>query len=286
MGESVAGTQERLSLIWLCRTSHLFKRICPNVRREIGQYFGSLYRYIPQISGNSLALYDSKTSTIAKSSLPVTFSQSSVFALIHTCRVLCLHPVGPQTNTYILDTSSLLLQSQGSLAALRCYPGLINVAGNVYVFGGQKLQTAERLRVAYKEWQPLPDMQHVRSGFMPCCLGSVIHLPSTTSSQVLWELFDVNKQQFHSLEKPLIPGIYDNSVSFFADWDLIVVSAQKKLGKFNMQSSLCTNLHNITLGICEDAISNLAPVQVDRTIYWVRLDGRLKTYSLDSGLVQ
>ena len=285
MGEPVTGTQERLSLMWLCRSFRLFKPICPNVRREIGQYLGSLYRYIPQITGNSLSIYDSKTSTTTKSSLSLTFSYSSVFVLIHTSRILCLNPVGPQTDIYILDTPSPILQLQGSLAALRSYPGLINVAGDVYVFGGQKLKTAERLRVAYKEWKSLPDMQHVRSGFMPCCAGRDIHLPSATSSQVLWEVWDVSKQEYRSIEKPLIPGIYDNSVSFLAGWDLIVVSAQKKIGKFSLKSGICTHLSCIVLARCEDAMSNLAPVQIDRSIYWVTLSGGLMTYSLDSGLV-
>ena len=215
MGDIVAGAQERLSLLWVGRISPLFKPICTNVLREVALYLGDLYRYIPQICGDSLSIYDSKTSQIVKASLSLAFSRSSVFVLIHTCRVLCLHPVGPYTNVFTLDFPSPLLTSLGKISANRCYPGLINIAGNVYVFGGQKLKTAETLRVAYKEWQPLPDMQHARSGFMPCCAGRDIHLPSTASSQLLWEVFDIVKREYRSLAVPLIPGIYDNSVSFW-----------------------------------------------------------------------
>jgi hypothetical protein len=186
---------------------------------------------------------------------------------------------------YTLDFPSPLLNPLGTISAYRCYPGLINVTGNVYVFGGRELKTAERLRVAYKEWQPLPDMQHARSGFMPCCAGRDIHLPSTASSQLLWEVFDIVKREYRSLAVPLIPGIYDNSVSFLADRDLIVLTAQKKIGKYNLKSGLFTALKYIELFRCEYAISNLAPVRIDSAIYWVNSEeGKLMKYSVDSDL--
>ena len=188
---------------------------------------------------NNVDLYGVESQQSARCTLPINFGKGGSYIALNGSTLLCLGATPASTAVYELELWSLQLTALPPLHSPREAAGVAKGAHFLYVFGGcdsVDLKSCEKYGWSSGQWQPLRDMQHVRSNFTPCTFRSLIYLLSPCTTHTI-ETFSPDTETFDELSTYL-PALMrkSSSVSFVASGELCVLTSEKQMGRWRIES--------------------------------------------------
>lgn len=183
--------------------------------------------YCPVVMGNILRKYyggDQARLGLIELTMAPEVDQESAFTFLDNGNIFCCGGSMHAQAAYILGASNGQVTVLPKLVSGRCYPGLICLDDNPYVFGGSGeaglLTSCERFS-AMERWEELEArMNRPRGAFTPCRYGKTIYLPGGLSTNTI-EAFDSIRTSFHLLAVTL--PAEGKSISYLADNKICVL---------------------------------------------------------------
>jgi len=254
-----------------------------NILREICEYL-SVRKKIPCINGDKLRLYDLVSLSSTSHSLSVLMSMRWVHCFFRNNQFLSVRDA-PHTQTYEINLDSVTVTPAGNLHNGRDWPGLIWVKNWIYAFGGQSKRVArkcEKYEISGKRWSDLSDCKYEKACFMPCMYHTEVYLCCSSKAGSPFEAFHPIQETFRDLPMQYQNGIY-GSVTFLVDETLWTILYDGNLLQWSPKNNVSKEQSIDILKDKDSAYSNISPVQVGDSVYWVNyFTGSLVTLELST----
>lgn len=256
----------RLALVFTKRFSHLYHRLSPNILREAIAYL-DIGPLLPFIKGSTLSLYNLQVNREVKVQLTAAFPRLTRCCLTSPLEVL-IFP-NDSSDVWEYNIQSHLLRALPSLSTSRDWPCLVYYSLQMYVFGGYRKVTNERLET--NVWNDLAhsSMNHFQSN--PCPVLQRIYL----CDRKLWngslEYYDIAANSFSTI-KPLVYMELSSALTFAEGETLVWLT----------HSGTCVRQHpnkTIEQELLDESdflLPVLCPVTFRDCFYWRQMDGTVR----------
>ena len=255
--------QERIHLFWVRLTGSSVRLLSINILREICCYL-TIDCYLPFHKQGRFGLVSVvfKTTTLLQGT---EFPRGAMLCYLHKFEVMRL---GQEKRTLILSPERAT--QVADMAETRLYPGVIRYGNFVYAFGGLRATPASSEKYCLKtdQWVALPAMSAAKSAFTPVPLGGFIYLPEVNEGSSLFEVFDVARNNFTSLEASL-PFSDFTSIAFIYKEELIILDDAGRRGRLVLQQEAEFRVDEMELKELE-CFAQSGPVVVDKVVYFVQ----------------
>lgn len=283
-------TTPAISLLFVSQRISPFHPLCTNIVREIAAYFPPL-SLLPAVYSSYLVIYNMTTSSYKFIQIsPISLSNRSVFCLLDGFTALAVSGNDPSTRVVTVSLITGIISAFPSMIRSRILPGVISIAGVVYVFGGlflkQHLKYAEELVICEKAWKRLPDAHKSHYSFCPCHYDGIIYLSQSRIYHHI-EVFTIASKTFHMTT---LHGdtSYLRPVSIVVDGSLLLIGTNGYLIKWPI-GAIADKTEIVRMegmyGQIFEASCN--PIRNDREIVWLDLDKPSKlTLNIDALLLE
>ena len=162
------------------------------------------------------------------------------------------------------------------------HPGVIAVAQEVYVFGGNYPNCEKLSRDLV--WSNLPSMNKARHSFSPCLYRGEIYLASYESLDI--EVFSLKTASFRVLPVRF-PANSNNSTSFIIGDLLTIITCNKQLAELDLGAGTGFSVTALPLREITNILHSHPPVAIGKKVYWFSaFTGDLITYDLQAKTLQ
>lgn len=262
------GLQARVALMFLKRVHPLYRRISLNILRETALYL-DLFALLPCLSGSTLSLFCIDTGQESSVQLSQSFPQFSQCCLHSALEVLFFPNLLEQVWDYNLFSNAL--SQLPSLSTRRDWPAIVSYRAKVYVFGGYRTTTNERLD--NQQWQLLAKSQFHHFHTNPCPMGEVIYLCDQRTMEKGTEAFSIDSDSFRQIKGPSRFEL-SSSVSLAVGDTLVWLTC---LGEVIAQQNEDTG-HQLPIHDKAFLPTQLCPVKYKDSFYWRQLYGRVRCW--------
>ena len=285
--------QTRLSLLWLHSFLPLYRKVCPNVLREVSSYLWFFPKLLA-LDANKLFSYDINSKKTSIEYQPDGFTNVT-FMLLGAVYV-------SDDRAFVvadLDGYCTFFLEKGRMTnlptLLRAYFGLFYDASRnrVCAFGGKRrlgpfgkeyrVRECEGLRFGEKKWESLGKMHKYRQDFSPCLHKALVYLYGFWEDSI--ESFDPCTNTFTLIPRVQLPSRWLSTSDI-----LIMASIEEELLLIGDVSMKVVS----SGGVCERAVKDkfwpnrCVGVRKDEWLYyareedlgWLRID--LKTGRVES----
>lgn len=237
---------------------------------------------------NETFVYDVKFRRISRFTFPTYFGFGASCIEAEDNTLLCVGADSTSPAVHIVSFSSSQHQHVSSLSTPRSDAGLAKVNTHIYVFGGcddkgKALKSCEKMQLSNQIWTQIREkMAHPRAYFTPCPYRALLYLVSANEeAKRTVETFNTETELFDLLPVSLPPSLrfFNGSVAFIADGELCLLTGEKQLARWKMETESKFRLSAIDRG----SWSNQQPLVVKSEVFIAY--GRdvqkfsLKTYS-------
>ena len=236
------------------------------------------------ISQNTLELHDIRSKQVATHKLPVFFGNGVASVMLDSDTLVLLGAETEPASVYSLRLASVEFTTLTSLITKRLGPGVTDIYGFIYVFGGYanpiSLTTCEKINTADWSVSEVPSMHHPHAYFTPCRFKSVVYLVSGyTDSQRVMETFNPKSESFTDLKinLPSQAMLAKGSVAFIAMDELCLLTEERYIARWKIESDREFRVSEIGRAF----YSCQQPIQVNSLIY-IANHGELSKFDLDS----
>lgn len=205
------------------------------------------------VFGDILEIYDLRSEESREYVITENFGEGGSYIELDSNTLLCLGASPPSTAVYELDLPAFTLTSLAPLQTPREGAGVARTANFVYVFGGyddslSPLRSCEKLSLRERQWLAMGSMQYGRCYFTPCTFRALIYLscPLTTTM----ESFDPQTEIYQALPVCLPSKLEGASASFVVNGELFVLTDNKQLARWRIESETEVRLFVLNKGCC------------------------------------
>jgi len=251
-----------------------------NILREVCVYLGNRL-LLPCLQESQLKLYDLETLQWKCVSLSRSVTTGWTYCLLEDRELLCINSLESQTYELALETGVFV--PTGRLPRPLEFPGMIWIESYAYSFGGYKSRLALKYAVREKHWEKMADLHYEKCAFTPCLYRKEVYLCCFTLNGDPFEAFSPETETTRQL-----PTGYSNcfhgSVTFALKDTFYIVGYGCKLVKYRPNDTVLSSEETIDLKREPyNALTNIPPVQVGKSIYWVNHStSRVVRFDVDS----
>lgn len=213
----------------------------------------SVYTYITR---NKVATYNLSSGQSSESTISIDFGSGGSYIQVDSQTLLCIGASPATTGVYELNLVSFEVTSMPSIRVPRDGAGVAKSGYIVYVFGGEgahsptHLKSCEKYALLDKNWLTLGDMHEARCGFTPCNFRSLIYLLCPYSTRSI-ETFSPQTEIFTVLPVSLpTQMVRAGSVSFVVNGEIYILTNEKQMGRWRVESDREFQLFPIDRGCC------------------------------------
>ena len=214
-------THDKVQILWIRSLHTPIHSLSMNLLREICEYLGHLFVYVPAIHRNQYRIYNVQKRTVREGSLEVSFTDGAVFCFEERMRLIVVGGwPAVRTASRIQDWK---VTQCSSMKYERGWPGIFHWKHQTYVFGGgnPSIRACEKMR--NDAWEELPSMEYERYSFNPCLYLSELLLPDIYQQHKVMESFSLIEEQFRVFPYTLPSDDSSNSMAYMTENNELVV---------------------------------------------------------------
>ena len=215
-------THEKVQFLWTRSQPCPLHSLSPNVLREICLYVGEDCAFVPDLSLQSISVYDVKTRTVRVKQVSIPCMEGASYCFLESTTLLiaggsfrgrCIGEAFMVRNWVVEELSRMRVGRENS--------GICAWHGVAYVFGGYN-HSCEKFED--RKWQALPDMKQPRSQFTPVLHSTEVWLPCLRALAL--ESFCLVTERFQTLPHDMPKNDFNPSVAFMTENKTLVVLSQ------------------------------------------------------------
>lgn len=263
-------------LLLFYRSTHPpFNRLSLNVVREVASYLPSP-SFLVYLGPTLIYYHDFTSETTAEAPLDFPRREGQAYCQLDYAHLLIVGGVKEPRQVRRLNFLQLEARAEQSMQERRCWPGLIRHLGQVWVFGGRQLKSAERFSLASGQWTAVAAMTHARMCFTPCMWQHEIYLPSMDSTPKPVEVYSPATDSYRCLPLVLQDSLYFGCVAYIAHGELLVLTYSGRLGLWRLDCRE-TSLRVVSIQIMQKKEGmGACPLQMHQNyLYWPHINGEL-----------
>lgn len=266
--ELSGGLQARVALVFLKQVHPLYCRISVNILRETALYL-DLFALLPCLSGSTLSLICMETGRERKVNLSQSFSQFSQCCIHSAVEIIFFPNLHKEVWEYSLLSNAL--SPLPSISACRDWPAIVSYRAKVYVFGGYRLTTNERLEV--ERWELIGNSSFNHFQTNPCPVGDEIYLCDQRTSDRGTEAYSIASDSFRQINSPSRFEL-SGSVSLAVDDTLVWLTCLGEvITQQNEDAGRILPVHDTPF-----LPTLLCPIKYRNGFYWRQLDGQVRCW--------
>ena len=214
----------QVRLLWLHSESTAYHLLSRNVVREVCTYLQG-HTALAFFTDANIEIHHLTTQTVRKAK-PSKVVKFCVTTHMTFREIICVGAYPKSTSVSSVDLTTSTVTKEASMQVSRACPGIINVRGHIYVFGGlidgEDVLRCEKFSIKARQWTFIPDMDEPRIYFTPAVHLCFIYLCSLFEGESI-SSFHTPTEQY--TQHPLtIPDINTyTSVSFIVDTHIYVL---------------------------------------------------------------
>lgn len=262
------GLRARITLLFFKHVHPLYRRISHNALREIALYL-DLSALLPHLQGSHLSLICLETHKESIVQLTQNFPPLSQCCQVSTFNILLFSQLRHEVWEFGLIAHTLT--QMPSLSKGRDWPAIVAYRGMVYVFGGYRVTTNERLEA--QQWKLLANSQFHHFQTNPCPARDMIYLCDQRTADRGTEVYSIATNEFRQISSPSRFEL-SSSVSLAVGDALVWLTC---LGEVIVQQSEDSGQ---MVPMRESAFlpTQSCPVRYRNCFYWRQLDGQVRSW--------